>query len=216
MKKFFADFKAFIKKGNIVDMAVGVIIGSAFSAIVTSLTQKIFMPLINWLLSIIGASDGLESAYTFLSKSYNADGTVDFTNSIYIDWGAFISAIINFFIIAMTLFLIVKIIMKGQGFVSTISKKAMEGKLTRAEIKELKTAGIDRKNKEAVKLYFDNKKKEEEKKQAEEEEKKRLEEEEKYKNSPEYLLKEIRDILKENKELSTKKVEAVEEIVNQE
>ena len=62
MKKFFADFKTFISRGNIVDMAVGVIIGSAFSAIVTALTNKIIMPLINLLLSI-GGENGLEKAF---------------------------------------------------------------------------------------------------------------------------------------------------------
>ena len=50
MRKFFRDFKAFISRGNVIDMAVGVIIGGAFSAIVTALTNKILMPLINYLL----------------------------------------------------------------------------------------------------------------------------------------------------------------------
>ena len=95
MKKFFQDFKKFISKGNIIDLAVGVIIGNAFSAIVTALTNKIIMPFINWLLSFGGADEGLASAYTFLKKVTNADGTIDLANSIYIDWGAFITAILN-------------------------------------------------------------------------------------------------------------------------
>ena len=100
LKLFFEEFKKFIARGNIIDLSVGVIIGSAFSAIVTSLTNKIIMPFINWLLSL-GGTNGLESAYTFLKKVYAEDGvTVDLSKSIYIDWGAFITAILNFFLIA--------------------------------------------------------------------------------------------------------------------
>ena len=65
-KKFFTDFKKFITRGNIVDMSVAVIIGAAFSAIVTALTNKIIMPLVNWVLAITGGDKGLESAFTFL------------------------------------------------------------------------------------------------------------------------------------------------------
>ena len=50
MKKFFAEFKKFIQRGNVIDLAVGVIIGGAFSAIVTALTNNILMPVINWVL----------------------------------------------------------------------------------------------------------------------------------------------------------------------
>lgn len=212
MKKFFKDFKAFIKKGNIVDMAVGVIIGSAFSAIVTSLTNKIFMPFINWLLALGGADEGLSSAFTFLKKVYLEDGTVDLANSIYIDWGAFLTAILNFFIIAMTLFLIVKFIMKSKGFMSDMTEKAKEKHLNKAEKKELREHGVNIKDKKAVALYFETKKMEEEKKLAEEAEKKKLEEEEKLKNSPEYVLREIRDLLRENKQ---PKIEQIEEIAKE-
>ena len=142
MKKFFGDFKKFISRGNIVDMSVGVIIGSAFSAIVTSLTNKIIMPFINWLLSL-GGTNGLESAYTFLKKVYAEDGvTVDLTKSIYIDWGAFITAIINFFIIAFVLFMIIKVMMKAKGFWG----KAVKATPTRAERKELKAQGVNMKD----------------------------------------------------------------------
>ena len=51
MKKFFREFKAFITRGNVIDMAVGVIVGGAFTAIVTALTNQIFKPLVNWALS---------------------------------------------------------------------------------------------------------------------------------------------------------------------
>lgn len=109
---FFAEFKKFISRGNIVDMAVGVIIGSAFSTIVTSLTNKIIMPFINLLLSL-GGENGLEKAYTFLKTVYDANGEIDLTKSIFIDWGSFITAIINFFIIAFVLFIALKTAMKA-------------------------------------------------------------------------------------------------------
>ena len=97
MKNFIKEFKEFISRGNIIDLAVAVIIGGAFSAIVTALTQQIIMPLVNWALAAVGGKEGLESAYTILSPGYT-DGVLDLTKSIYIDWGAFISAILNIFI----------------------------------------------------------------------------------------------------------------------
>lgn len=109
---FFAEFKKFISRGNIVDMAVGVIIGGAFSTIVTALTNKIIMPFINLLLSL-GGENGLEKAYTFLKKVYDVNGEIDLAKSIFIDWGSFITAIINFFIIAFVLFIALKTAMKA-------------------------------------------------------------------------------------------------------
>ena len=108
MNKFIKEFKEFIARGNVIDLAVAVIIGGAFSAIVTALTNKIIMPLINWALAAAGGKDGLASAYTFLSRAYDSEGNLDLTNSIYIDWGAFITAILDFLLIALVLFIIVK------------------------------------------------------------------------------------------------------------
>lgn len=199
MKKFFADFKKFISRGNIVDMAIGVIIGSAFSAIVKAFTDKIIMPLINWVLSL-GGGNGLESSYTFLKKIYGSDGLVDLTKSIYIDWGAFITAILNFLIIALTLFVIMKVALKSRELLHTAGENAKKGKLTKEEKKELKAKGVSLKDKEAVKAYR------EEKAQALAEEQ-RLEAEKKAKEEAEYklthpsqeeLLKDIRDLLKKN------------------
>ncbi|PWM72646.1 MAG: large conductance mechanosensitive channel protein MscL [Bacillota bacterium] len=109
MKKFFKEFKAFITRGNVIDMAVGVIVGGAFTAIVTALTKNVFQPLVNWALA--GAGNGLESAVTML-KAVEVDGVIDMAQSIYIDWGAVVSAILNFLIIALILFSIVKFINK--------------------------------------------------------------------------------------------------------
>ena len=149
MKKFFTDFKKFISRGNIVDMAIGVIVGSAFSAIVKSFTDKVIMPLINLILSL-GGDNGLESAYTFLKRGYT-DGALDLSKSIYIDWGAFITAIINFLIIAMTLFVIMKVAMKSSEMIKTAQTKAVQNKPTAEEKKVLAERGVDKKDKKAYK-----------------------------------------------------------------
>ena len=141
IRQFFADFKKFISRGNVVDMAIGVIVASAFTAIVTALTNKIITPCINWLLSLGGT--GLDSAYTFLRKAYLEDGvTVDLANSIYIDWGAFITAIINFFLVAFVLFLVLRLMMNAQGF----WKKSLKERPTKEEKKILKQAGVNMKD----------------------------------------------------------------------
>ena len=201
MKKFFSDFKKFISRGNIVDMAVGVIVASAFTAIVTALTNKIIMPFINWLLSLGGA--GLSSAYTFLKTVYTTDPTsgeqvIDLANSIYIDWGAFITAILNFLIIAFVLFLFLKIAMKSSAMFKD-AKNKVKPKLTKEDKIALKEKGINLKDKEAVATYLEEKNAALEQAKLEEEAKKKAEEELAKQNSTEYILKEIRDLLKTEK-----------------
>lgn len=142
MKKFFAEFKKFITRGNIIDMAIGVIVGNAFSTIVKAFTDKIIMPLINFLLSL-GGDNGLESSYSFLKKVYAEDGTIDLTKSIFIDWGAFITAILNFLIIAMTLFVILKVAMKSRQVLDNIQTKVSKGKPTEEEKAYLKEKGYN-------------------------------------------------------------------------
>ena len=116
-KGFFGEFKEFITRGNVLDMAVGVIIGGAFTAIVTALTSGILQPLINWILGMILPGEGLEAARTVLGEAvYTLDDTgakvIDWSKTNYIDWGTFISAIINFLLVALILFLIIKAINK--------------------------------------------------------------------------------------------------------
>lgn len=110
MKKFFSEFKKFISRGNVLDLAVGVIIGGAFTAIVTALTNGILKPLINFIISLITGGNDANAIYSFLKVVKDANGDIDMAASIYIDWGALISAIINFFLIAFVLFLIIKAI----------------------------------------------------------------------------------------------------------
>ena len=125
-KGFFKEFKEFITRGNVVDMAVGIIIGGAFTAIITALVQHIFQPIITWVLSAMVGKNGLEAARTILGEPvykltetgehvYEViDGVVvwkiDWTQTNYIGWDAVISAVINFLLVALILFLIIKLI----------------------------------------------------------------------------------------------------------
>ena len=181
MKKFFKEFKQFISRGNVMDMAVGVIIGGAFSAIVTALTNYILMPIINWILLLITGGRGMDAVYTYLRAVgengkvlTNADivggAVVDTAKSIYIDWGAFITAIINFILIALVLFCIIKAINSVAKANEKLKNELNKDKLSKEQKKELKENGIDVKDKVAVEKYFAEKAEKEEaaKKEAEE------------------------------------------------
>lgn len=113
MKKFFAEFKRFALKGNVMDLAVGVIIGGAFSAIVTALTANFIQPLIN---SIGGAEVGGAIKLPWVDYS---NLSAEEAAALSLNYGAFITAIINFVIIALVLFLLVK----GMNKLMSIGKK---------------------------------------------------------------------------------------------
>ena len=205
MKKFFGEFKKFITRGNILDMSVGVIVGGAFTGIVNGLSNFILKPLINWLLSVIIGKGSLENIVTFLGEpayKAGADGTpvIDLANSFYIDWGAFINAIINFLLIAIVLFSIVKIMNKIKENNEKLQETMRKNKLTKADKKELKKRGVKLTDVEAVKAYLDEKfalelkKAEEEKALAEEKAKA-----ERLANpTTEDLLKQIKEILEKS------------------
>ena len=135
IKNFFGEFKTFITRGNVLDMAVGVIVGGAFTAIVNGLSNYILRPIINWIIALIVGEGGLENALTFLRK-VEVDGVVDLANSIYIDWGAFISAVINFLLIAFVLFLIVRTMNR----IAKAKEDAFgdDAKLVRKEVKKIR------------------------------------------------------------------------------
>ena len=208
MKKFFGEFKKFITRGNVVDLAVGVIVGGAFTAIVTSLTNNIIRPFINWIIALIGGKEGLSSVYTFLSKAYTTDANgktvVDLANSIYIDWGAFVTAIIDFLIIAFTVFLIVKIINASrealQDLNETLQKETKKDRILEKRAARLKAKQEGKKYKEVWAEHLAEKQRlAEEKAKIEAEEKAKKEAEERLANPTEQeLLKEIRDLLKKN------------------
>ncbi len=123
-KGFFKEFKEFIARGNVLDMAVGIIIGGAFTAIVNALCNNILKPIINWILAAIFGSESLTGIFTFL-RYVEVDGVVDLTQSIYIDWGTCINAVINFLLTALVLFLIIKAVMKVSKMRED-AKKALE------------------------------------------------------------------------------------------
>lgn len=109
MGKFIHDFKEFAMKGNIVDMAVGVIIGGAFGKIVSSLVNDIIMPV----MSIITGGDGYKNLkYVIIpAKEATADG-VAAVEEVAINYGIFIQNIVDFLIIALSIFVALRVIMK--------------------------------------------------------------------------------------------------------
>ncbi|MBQ8528829.1 MAG: large conductance mechanosensitive channel protein MscL [Clostridia bacterium] len=198
MKKFFGEFKKFITRGNVIDMAVGVIVGSSFTAVVTGLCNYVLKPITNWLLAMVLSKDTLAELYTILQPAYMTDEAglqvLDLANSIYIDWGAFINAIINFLLIAITLFTIVKVINKVRESQEALAHSIADGKPTKEERREMKKLGIKFSDKAAVSAYYAEKAKKAEEEKAAAEEKAKAD---RLANpTTEDLLKEIRDLLK--------------------
>lgn len=103
-KGFFTEFKEFISKGNIFDMAVGVIIGNSFKAIITALTDQILMPAITYLLGNKSVSD----FKTVLKPAALDPATGEVTAESAIYWGSFIQAVVDFLIVALVLFIMIK------------------------------------------------------------------------------------------------------------
>lgn len=123
MKKLIQEFKEFITKGNVLDMAIGVIIGTAFKDIVTSLTDNIISPI----LGIFGGVDFSEYKWIIGSKEVvdaATGATTVVENSI--NYGAFITAVINFFIMALIIFLMVKVVAKVGELGRSLAKKKEE------------------------------------------------------------------------------------------
>ena len=111
MKKCMAEFKEFAVKGTMIDMAIGVIIGGAFTALVTAFTTNIVNPLI----ALIPGVNSLDNALKIVLKEavLDAEGAV-VTEEVAIKFGAFISAIITFLILALIVFTVVKAINKAR------------------------------------------------------------------------------------------------------
>lgn len=203
MKKFFAEFKKFITRGNVVDMAVGVIVGSSFTAIVNALSNNILKPIINYLLALIFGANSLSEVYTFLQRGYkdvldeagNVIGQeLDLAQSIYIDWGTFINAIINFLLIAFVLFTIVKIFNSVRDGQKQWAADLNEHIPSKDERKEMKKRGIKMSDKAAVAAFYAEKAAAEAAAKAEAEEKAR---QERLANpTTEDLLKDILKLLK--------------------
>ena len=196
MKKFFDEFKKFITRGNVVDLAVGVIIGSAFTAIVNALTKNVLTPLINWFLALILGENSLSAVFTYLKKVTDpATGLVDLAHSIYIDWGLVINAVINFLLTAFVLFLIVKAINHVKEGNQKLNKKLAKGIPTKEDKKEMKKRGINRFDYDQVKAFMAEKQANIEKAELEAKAKKEAEEKEAKRHTTEGLLEEIKALL---------------------
>ena len=121
MKKFFSEFKAFIMRGNVLDMAVGVIIATAFGKITTSLVNDVFMPFLSW---ICGARD--MTALNVVVREAVMDGETVVKEAITLGFGNFVGAIIDFILVALVVFCIVKAFNKAHEAAEAKKKKAEE------------------------------------------------------------------------------------------
>ena len=119
-KGFFGEFKEFIMRGNVLDMAVGVIIATAFGKITTSLVNDVFMPFISW---IFGARD--MTALNVVVRAAETDEAGEVVKeAITLGFGTFVSTIIDFILVALVVFLVVKSINKARAIAE--AKKAKE------------------------------------------------------------------------------------------
>ena len=116
MKKFMEEFKAFAMRGNVVDMAVGVVIGGAFGKISTSIVNDIIMPLVSM---ITGGIDFNQWKIVLKEAVANAEGVIDPATEVAINFGSTIAVIVDFIIVAFAVFCMVK-------FLNNLHKKKEE------------------------------------------------------------------------------------------
>lgn len=122
MKKFIEEFKTFITKGNVMDMAIGVIIGGAFGAITKSLVDNVITPLLAFL---FGAPNTDALNITLRATELNEAGEVT-KEALVLGLGTFVGAILNFLIIALVLFSVIKAINKARELAEKAKKKEEE------------------------------------------------------------------------------------------
>ena len=130
MKKVFKEFGDFIKRGNVIDLAVAVIIGGAFSSIVTSLVNDIIMPVISL---ITGGIDFTNLFVSLNGETYATLAEAQAAGASVLAYGSFIQAIINFLIIAFVIFMVVKAMNK----MMSLKKKKDEKEETPAKSDEV-------------------------------------------------------------------------------
>ena len=112
----FKEFKEFISKGNVMDMAVGLVTGSAFTAIVTSLVNDVIMPLIGLLVG----------GFNFTGLKITLKEATEGAEAVTLNYGSFIQAVINFLIVAFVIFLVVKAMNKMRTAAEKLLKKEEE------------------------------------------------------------------------------------------
>ncbi len=206
MKKFFGEFKKFISRGNVIDLAVGVIIGGAFSKITASLVADLIMPLITFVFALCGVKGGLDGMCIVLNDvpKYVTDTTTgaQVINPEAITWnyGNFIQTVLDFLLIALVLFLIIKAI----NFASDEYKRAtLKSPFTKEELKQMRAQGLTRRQIRELKDKRREEIAEEEARKAEEEAPKTQEE----------LLQEIIDIMRPPVESNEVAEEVAEEVM---
>lgn len=135
---FWADFKKFITRGNVLDMAVGVVVGGAFGKVTTGLVNYIINPFVGLFLKS-GSLDGVKTVIT--PAVTNAEGVVT-TPEVAILWGAWLQTIIDFLIIALCIFTVLRVIMKVRNTLNEKEIKAAEEKAAKekAEAEAAKAA----------------------------------------------------------------------------
>ena len=123
MKKFFGEFKEFITKGNVMDMAVGSIIGLSFKDLVTSFTNDIISPI----LGLFGGVDFSDMKWVIGTKEVTdaTTGAVTVVENT-INYGAFVTGVINFLIMALVIFCMVKLVAAVSGWSKKLAKKGEE------------------------------------------------------------------------------------------
>ena len=185
MKKFWSDFQKFISRGNVVDMAVGVAVASAFTAIVTAFTKGFISPL----LALLSGESNLEEMKWIIREEI-LDGETVVQAEVSVLWGSFIQAVINFLIVAFVLFIVLRIV----SAISTHAKKIS------TDVKNLLTDEDEKAAKAAAEAEAAEKEALEKEKQAKAEAERLLKEKEEaviaHRENQEALLREIRDLLK--------------------
>ena len=140
MKKFFEEFKAFLTKGHVLDMAIGVLVGGAFGAITSSLVGNVITPLLAWLFK----APNTDALNITLRAADEAAGT----EAVVLGLGTFVGAIINFLVIALVLFSVIKAFNKARELAEAKLKKeeeeaAAEPEEPKPTTEELLTAILD-------------------------------------------------------------------------
>ena len=136
MKKIITEFKAFAVKGNMLDMAIGIVIGAAFSGIVNSLVKDIINPIFGL---VIGSDELKNLHYTLQSQLLDSNGNV-IASEVVLKYGSFLSTLLNFLIISFTLFGFMKMVVylkqKAEDITDTSVKTPKDIELLN-DIKEL-------------------------------------------------------------------------------
>lgn len=128
MKKFFSEFKEFAMRGNVIDMAVGVVIGAAFGKIVSSLVDDIIMPLVGVATGGMNFTD-----YKWVIQKAVMDGAEVIKPEVTMNWGAWIQTIVDFLIVAFCIFAMIK-------FINNMRKKMEKQQQVEAAAEEAKAA----------------------------------------------------------------------------